>query len=164
MYRIAIDPGKNGLGVCCLDESTLIAAAWLTARPQIQPTSLGAWPTSLGCALETWISRLDRDIIASIIERPQTYRTALQKGDQKDVHDLSIIVGVCAYVLRDAYPAFTTPREWKGQTPKSVTAHRVDAVLTPSERERITWPSAALRHNVYDAIHLALKTFTTRPV
>lgn len=150
--RLAIDPGKNAAGWALFDPFGVLLAAGHLKRPD-------------------WATHGIRHLIAlyghlqcAVIEKPQAYQIQHQKGDQQDLIDLGVMVGKAAGELENGCPvSLVLPKEWKGQIPKEVTKARVDGELIDAEKKRIKWPKAdGERHNVYDAIHLGLRTFTKR--
>lgn len=156
---IYIDPGLRGCGVAVFADGELLHAEYTS--------SLGGHATPLleaAAGVEAMIQRLG--IVAPgslgfdlfVVERPKIYDAAHQKGDQKDIADLLIVVGSLMVIGADIARAVLAvePWEWKGQTPKDVTAQRVDKHLSDDERSRIEWPAKTLRHNVIDAIGIGL--------
>lgn len=147
---IGIDPGVNDFSIAILRGEILQYATFVSGRA-----------TELSRILARW------DCARIVIERPQAYSLHNQKGDQQDIMDLSWSAGAleAACILNTtAVVTKRFPREWKGQITKDVTKVRVTQELTDAEKLRISWPAARLRHNVYDAIHLALRTWSTRKV
>jgi hypothetical protein len=85
-----------------------------------------------------------------VIECPQVYMGAKNKGDPNDLIDVAVTVGALIAV----YGAFSwdlhivKPATWKGQTPKAVTKNRLQKQLSTAEGEIAMWSN----HNVVDAI------------
>lgn len=152
MYGVSIDPGVNDLSYAIWNLKTkqLLGAAMIQA-PQ-RDLAHALWAN-----VDNHIGGLQ--VRELHIEKPQVYQTKHQKGDQKDIINLAMTVGMVAgkfYEENGVVATYWLPSEWKGQAPKTVTKLRVEETLSVVEKNRITWPSIALRHNVSDAIHLGL--------
>lgn len=162
--QIAIDPGKHTAAFALFEDGKLMHAAWVcvTDSKNCQPHIVAEL---LDKAVDPWIAEHGWRVTTARIEIPKHYDIAHQKGDQKDIRDVALVAGACAYVCNsyEARVELIEPWEWKGQIPKNVTKARVDLVLTPEELAQIEWPKqASKRHNIYDAIHMGLRAFTTR--
>lgn len=158
MMVVAIDPGVHVCGLAAFVEGELVHAELTTGLGgQIHP--LLEVVDGVEHALKTLTTGLEMQVETLIVEKPQVYEARLQKGDQRDLIDLAIVVGC---ILDRARPYATSallvhPHDWKQNTPKDITAARVEKHLSPEEYARIEWPSAnSSRHNVYDAIALGL--------
>lgn len=97
----------------------------------------------------------------AILERPQVYRQAQQKGDPNDLITLAIQLGRYVERLEAAgtKTALVLPSAWKGQVPKDVHHRRIVAKLSPAEASRVASRlervAESKRHNVLDAVGLA---------
>jgi len=94
-----------------------------------------------------------------VIEKPKIYDAQHQKGDQRDIVDLAVLVGALTQALAPYTQAIlhVEPWQWKGQTPKSVTEARARAALSSDELAAVDLPRAEkLQHNVWDAIGIGL--------
>lgn len=93
-----------------------------------------------------------------VIEEPQSYTERVkQKGPQGDLISVALYGGVVAGVFDCVSMRAIKPREWKGQTKKHITKHRVDKRLSVAEKrllEAVQPPS--LRHNCVDAVAIGL--------
>jgi hypothetical protein len=164
MIRIAVDPGKHSAAFSAFYQpsDTLLHAELVTldgyqvCRPDLVARIF---------ELKLHVLFPDMEFLEAVVEIPKPYATAKQSGDQRDIRDVALVAGALMFVLfkKSAAVRSVEPWEWKGQIPKSVTKSRVDRELTPDEVSRILWPKqAGKRHNVYDAIHMGLREFTTR--
>lgn len=117
--------------------------------------------------------------IYMIVERPQIYRDAKQKGDPNDLPPLYAIAGALAGALEQRGPiaslAEYLPREWKGTLDPEEMARRVRERLSWGEFAKVQFPSntcdkcrthltdsdcaktTCLAHNIFDAIGIGLK-------
>lgn len=150
---ISIDPGSDGCGFAFWAEGVLLHAEYVSGLG-------GAVHPLMQAALG--LERNFRDLATQVgtietlvIEYPQVYATAQQKGDQQDLIKLAIVVGgimrMASMYTKTVLPVL--PREWKGQAPKDVTEHRMQKHLTEAELAAIQLPSAkSLHHNVWDAV------------
>lgn len=150
---VAIDPGVRTAAFAVFQDGVLTISAFLVSDCR----------RNLGNLLLAEVAAAGRPAKA-MIERPTTYDTRHQKGDQEDISQLNITVGYLAATLEAADHAldieFVEPRTWKGNIPKEVSKLRVERTLSEAEWGAIRWPSAkGLRHNVTDAIHLGLWAF-----
>jgi hypothetical protein len=159
---IAIDPGKHSAAFSLWEEQQLIYAGFveIQASPRCHPHIVAA-------TLSTKLLEINGGVALrmGVIERPRTYETRFQKGDQADIHDVSLVAGACSVVLATfgAAVSLVYPAEWKGQIKKNVTKNRVERELSAAEFETVVWPHrASKKHNVYDAVHLGLRSLTRR--
>lgn len=149
--RVYIDPGKNGCGVSVFVEKSLLAARYVKSiGGAIHPLFevVGEVEKYLACVL----ADEDFDVV---IELPQVYEAAHQKGDQQDLINLAVVVGGLARGINRPV-SFVLPRDWKGQVPKEITQQRAKEVLDDSEFEAVVLPAASLAHNVWDAVAMGL--------
>lgn len=151
---LAIDPGKKGHGLAIFDlNNGELLHAQLT-------NGLGGQAHPL---LET-LPELEPFFASSpgaelVIERPKIYDREHQKGDQRDLIDLAIVVGAIASRAAPQVGSvlLVEPTQWKGNVPKNVTEKRARKALSTDELETVNLPSAAgLHHNVWDAVGIGL--------
>lgn len=143
--NLAVDPGVHGCGYAFTDSTNELFGAGYVEDPDEICFVYGQ---------------------RVVIEVPQIYQLRHQKGDQNDLINVALVAGrVWQLALeKKCLVNLVRPLDWKGQINKGVTVARVEEVLGDYERTRIKWPAKHLRHNVYDAIHLAMRTFTKRKV
>lgn len=154
MTRVFIDPGRQGCGLAIAGhDGELLHAAYIGARggvinPLLEPVDV----------LIEYVGAVLVDVEFSVfIEKPRVYDTAHQKGDQRDIINLAIIVGALMKGLGKP-TALAEPAEWKGQVPKDVMEVRIREALSAGELEAIDLPKQkSLHHNVWDAVGMALK-------
>lgn len=152
---ITVDPGVQGCGLALFDNKRLDFAAYIKKTNGQVAYNVADEINSL---IKIDISA--HDIVELVIEIPQIYDSAHQKGDQKDLVDLAVISGAIAGACRNSVTnmLFVRPAEWKGQTPKHITEIRARACLSSAEK-RCTVLAAKAKtkaHNVWDAIALGL--------
>ena len=154
---VSIDPGIHGCGLAVFAQSTLLGAEYVSGIGcQMHP--LLEIVDGIERSLNSIMNQIGT-IDTIVIETPQVYQTAHQKGDQRDLVDLAIVVGGILAVSRSTANAalLVRPAEWKGQLPKDVSAKRVISILGEDERSAIELPTASrLYHNVLDAIGIGL--------
>lgn len=143
---LAFDPGVN-TGWAALEHGRLIACGLIEFDGFSFMLSLPGTQT----AIETLV-----------VEKPQVYRTGLQKGSQGDIVDTALragrLVDRCFMLFAHApryRELFPTPAEWKKQVDKVVHNARVLAALAPEEVRLIPNLAKAKMHNVIDAVGLA---------
>jgi hypothetical protein len=96
-----------------------------------------------------------------VVEKPQVYRQAKQKGDPNDLIDLAVLVGqaIERYTCSDpARHRVYLPAQWKGQVPKDIHHRRIMGTIDV-QRDQIRWlyqVPESYRHNVLDAVGLGL--------
>lgn len=158
---ITIDPGVHGFAVARWVGGVL-DSAWLSAFSPVEGKipARSILSTRAGGQLGYPSAAIfPKDPARVVIECPQIYATRHQKGSQQDLIDLAVVVGQIkerAIALGHTVD-LVLPREWKGQTPKEVSAQRVNETLSPLEWRRISLGGRkADHHNVYDAIHMGL--------
>jgi hypothetical protein len=135
---LSIDPGKTA-GYALFHDNTLVACG------------------------------LDRDTALNIasaypnlvlIEKPQVYRTRLQKGDPNDLITLALQAGRYQEraIVAGATVETPTPADWKKQLPKEICNARTLAALSVSERKiaDAVKCAAGARHNLLDACGIGL--------
>lgn len=159
MITAAIDPGKHGLGVAVFRGEDLIWAGFVRIAEELHG------PHHLAAHLDrVLVAKIGFKINLAVVEVPQTYTLKHQKGRQQDLVDVALVAGAVGHALHrlGAEVRYPLPAEWKGQLPKEVTATRVMTALSPLEHTFIEQTPRRLLHNVLDAIHLGLRTFTDR--
>lgn len=88
-----------------------------------------------------------------LVEKPQVYVGAKNKGDPNDLIDVALVVGAVLAAFPDGEmtgfnPETVKPAGWKGQVPKDVCKRRLQKELSTAESEIAIWSN----HNVVDAI------------
>lgn len=149
---ISIDPGVNGLGYAVHVCGQLVDARYLTGLGGMAHPLLERLP---GLEAHLRASELSASMgVSSVVEIPQVYDSAHQKGDQHDLIRLAIVVGTLLPTLGEIGPVLLTdPKGWKGQAKKEVTERRARALLSEEEINAMTLPKAtSLHHNVWDAV------------
>lgn len=153
-FTLAIDPGLKCLGWALFQGKTLTVCGVSRSKNNLD---LGACIKDHQDAMIDAPHRWMLQRAEAVIERPQIYPTAQQKGDQNDL--VAIAMVACATVggLCDSV-RFAFPREWKGQMPKDVSHRLIDKRLSEAEKEvRDTLPKAkTILHNGLDAIGIGL--------
>ena len=97
-----------------------------------------------------------------VVERPQIYPMAQQKGDPNDLISVALFAGrlVQSIARQDTMVIQIHPRMWKGQVPKPVHNRRVIKQLSASERVVYAHGTKGIApkkvHNVIDAIGIGL--------
>ncbi len=136
MRHLAVDPG-NTSGWALFDGPTLIDCGTCTYPGACTLHEDCRQTPALGeaCLASTW-----RGVKAAIIEIPQVYPMAQQKGDPNDLIKVAYGAGVYAGRLIAMGAAVKTvkPREWKQQLPKAVCHARSWKKLTPTEQALVT--------------------------
>jgi len=154
-YIASIDPGKNACGVAVWYPNILIWAGYVkNPFSKIGKERAEKWG-DMGRTVTGILGRWKDYGISLVLEIPQVY-TGPQDEDRNDLLDLAGVQGAIVGASRFPVEWSPVPREWKGQLPKEVSEKRVDAKLTPVEKQRIEWPAKSYCHNVYDALHLGL--------
>ena len=163
---LAIDPGIKACGWAIFKENRYMASG--LARPFSTHDLLEALKETTNIIFNKWEDFMSGTKMPDIlvIEKPQIYQQKHLKGDPNDLMPLGILAGAVWIRMVPNRCVMPLPKEWKGQTPKDVMSRRTISQLDRQERdllkddvERI--PSY-LRHNVYDAIGIALWEITKR--
>lgn len=150
---LSIDPGRSTAAALWY-EGQLVSAQLLPGLGGRVHTCLEPVPfvvslvEGVGAVLDT-----------VVIEKPRVYDGQHQKGDQRDIVDLAILVGALTQALAPSAKVVlhVEPSGWKGQTPKAVTEARARAALAEDELAAVELPSAkSLHHNVWDAVGIGL--------
>lgn len=150
---VSIDPGTQGCGAAVFVDGQLAFATYVTGiggqiHPLLEPVPF----------LEELFGNA-QPIDTVVVEKPQVYDAAKQKGDQRDIVKLAIVVGEVLCAARPFASSALTPEPngWKGSVPKDVMVERIKSKLTPEELAGVDLPEAAsLQHNTWDAIGLGL--------
>lgn len=152
---LAVDPGVVNAGVAFFCNGILVDA-WLTE-------SL-FWKETAGDIRDELVRRHVRHYDFSenmkvVVEVPQIYVGARQKGRQKDLVDVAVMAGMLLGLMTGFTDdlVMVQPAGWKGQLPKKVVEARVKERLSRTEQLRIRLPKEkSLHHNVHDAVGLGL--------
>lgn len=130
---VGIDPGKSKSGIAIVRNGRLVGCYHTNDFPPLPPEGGEA-----------------------IIEIPQIYPHS--KGDPNDLIQVALASGMwkreCA--LSSYKVRLVKPREWKGSVPKLIHNKRIMAKLTDAETKLLEKIPKSLRHNVVDAVGLAL--------
>lgn len=161
-YTVAIDPGLRGCGVAVFQGEILVWAGYVKSPNKID-RGPKAW-LEMAIEVESELRGLAPGLFddggtmtaALVVEVPQVYRGAQQKGDPDDLLQLVGVEAWVAGLLRATRVVGYRPREWGGQTPKNIKNARVEGELEDEEKARIQKCPASLRHNVLDAIAIGL--------
>jgi hypothetical protein len=114
MKVLGIDPGLRATGVAIWDGKRMVAK---TIRPKGR---------DLQGRIQQLLNRMPLIAVkVAVIEKPQVYQGALQKGDPNDLIDLAILVGAVYGQLLADHVLLPTPAQWKGQAPKPVHHERI---------------------------------------
>ena len=163
---ISIDPGVRGCGVSLFVGGQLVAASYVPgigghANPLLECANevvgqIDTWGVTAKNMEEYEMSPIPRANIA-VIEVPQIYREAQQKGAQEDLIRLAIVVGTVAHAIEDYCHSilFIEPHDWKGNTPKDISETRTRGKLSPEELQCVE-DAGAKQHNTWDAIGIGL--------
>lgn len=161
-YVVSIDPGLRGCGVAVFRDTELVWASYIRS-PNAKDRGPKAW-LDMAIQVEAELRSLFEDLFieggtldaALVVEVPQVYRGAQQKGDPDDLLQLVGVEGWVAGLLRAVRVVGYRPREWKGQVPKDVHVRRIEAILLPEEKARMQKCPASLRHNMLDGVGIGL--------
>ena len=147
------DPGVN-TGVALFDPLTTRLVACGLVRFDGFRVVAGFWP---------WPSQ-GQLLTVVIVEIPQVYSAAQQKGRQKDVVATAVRGGIIIGDVMAKMPRALgcvlktpTPHEWKGNVDKAIHNNRVLARLDEQERAFLPTTRTSALHNVLDACGLGLK-------
>lgn len=150
---VAIDPGLRGCGVAWFRDGRLKEAAYVESRER---TARGAdCFVGMADAVHEWRLNQDCEYHYTVIELPQVYQSKHQKGDQDDLVQLAGVVGAICQTSGDSVET-VRPREWKGTIAKEVMTRRIESRLDEDEKAAIVRWSAALDHNILDAVGIGL--------
>lgn len=123
MRILGIDPGLNACGVAIYDTETKTVESVFTVRTKITLSTLALRVLSVCGEISYLTGSETLDLV--VIEKPQVYQGALQKGDPNDLIDLTVLVGALVQGSRRSEILLTTPRQWKGQVPKNIHHKRI---------------------------------------
>lgn len=149
---VAIDPGLHGCGIGLFRGSELEQGTYVEGHSNAQ-RSVG-W-IAMVAAVREFIGA--REVDQLVVELPQVYIQARQKGDPNDLIQLAAVVGGLCVAFETAAQKVYLPAEWKGQVPKDIMHARAMARLTTDEQQRITCRKKSLMHNAKDAVSIGLK-------
>lgn len=152
---LAVDPGLRGSGVALVSGGQLVRAGY---APSAERTARGAaaWAAAAWAVAEwVWSRHLRFDL--GLVENPEQYEGVGHKANREDITELTGVAGGVSVILSVKAPVTSVlPKQWKGQVPKDVHNSRVMARLSQAEQLVIEWPADSLKHNVIDAVGLAL--------
>lgn len=134
---ITIDPGVRHFATAAWNGDRLVGAVyWSELLPLVLTDS------RLTCAdylyREAYRMKSEGAEPYWLIEVPKVYDAQHQKGDQKDIRDLALVVGSMGGALRALTTKsvnFVEPREWKGTVKKQVMLARILDKLSGDERQ-----------------------------
>ena len=143
---LAVDPGVHQCGYARGDGRRVTQAGmWDTLRGPIWPQILPGMSAA--------------DPAHAVSEIPQVYQgTGKGAVRSKDLVDLVVVAGrVCGFHR----VTYVRPASWKGQVPKKIHHARMWRILDTEETALLKDLDVAkgLRHNVYDAVCLLLRTY-----
>lgn len=149
----SIDPGKHSAGVAVFYNEQLQLAKYVERKGEHLAKHVR---TAIGHGRA--VAGKQFGPLELVIEIPQIYQRAYQKGDQNDLIWVAFEAGRMLQAIEPTRYVTVLPREWKGQTPKDVMCRRIESKLGPLELERVKLPKAkSLHHNVWDAVGIGLK-------
>jgi hypothetical protein len=149
---LSVDPGLNGCGLGLFREGLLEQGTYVEAHSRAQRSA--GWLAMVG-AVRDFIGA--RPVATLVVELPQVYIQARQKGDPNDLIQLSAVVGGLCVAFERSNQKIYLPAEWKGQVPKEIVHARAVQRLSEDERGRISCRKKALLHNAMDAVSIGLK-------
>lgn len=158
-WLVSIDPGLPACGVAVYDEAGALMRAALVRNIAEADADLPRRWQKMALSVSEWIGK--RPLATElVVEMPQIYRTAQQKGDQNDLVNLAgVVSAVCTLVFAEK-ARIVYPREWKGTLDPDAMVERIKGRLKPEEHARVQLPTAAsLQHNVWDGIGIGLHAF-----
>jgi len=138
---LAIDPGSKSAGYALFVGTRLSVAGYMQ----------GADAAEVAHALQE-LPPVDE----IVIEVPQIYVGAKQKGRQADLIAVAFAAGCYRGAFLSAALTQYLPARWKGQLPKDVVEARVKENLGADIEKVILPKNKALRHNVFDAVGIGL--------
>lgn len=164
---VAIDPGVRGCGLSVWDDDILMMAQYTSgtggqANPLLEPIP----------QIDEIFRAVGRfDLL--VIEIPEVYQTAHQKGDQQDLISLTFTAGAIANCASKYCSSVlpVLPKTWKGGKPKVgkdgtiIMERQMRRSLFPEELALIVLPRAkSLHHNVWDGVALGAWRLGRRPI
>ncbi len=180
---LTLDPGIRGCGLAVFFNRQLHEALYIP-NPMRKGGDLAAVVSMAGELVDHVAYKWGNapGPITIVVERPQIYRDAKQKGDPNDLPPLYAIAGALTAALGERGPIEAMheylPREWKGTLDPEEMARRVRERLSEGEFGKVQLPSntcdncrkrltdddccktTCLAHNVFDAIGIGLKFLT----
>ena len=148
---LTIDPGIRGCGVGLFRGAILEQGTYIESHSAAQRA--GSW-VAMVAAVRDFIGA--RSVAQLVVELPQVYIQARQKGDANDLIQLAAVVGGLCVAFEHAAHKVYLPAEWKGQCPKEIIHERAMKRLSPQELQVITCRRKPLMHNVKDAVAMGL--------
>lgn len=157
---LAVDPGIRGSGAALFVGGSLV---WCDYVKNPCRSGCGA---AEAASMASWIvgaCQGRNGMIAEVaVEWPRVYVRELRAGSKKDPNDLLALCGVTTAVAALLAPARATsyaPSDWKGQMDKAASHFRINARLTPRERDvmaKMEEAAGALAHNAWDAAGIGM--------
>lgn len=142
MNLIAIDPGKvQGIAVF---ENSRLRSAFERTFLDLRVEAIMLRSIAAACTPKR-----------VVVELPQVYPIRKWKGDPNDLISVAVHVGVAVSSFAQSCERvdLVTPRQWKGQMPKEVSAQKTLDKLTEAEKQNIEKIKSS---HVLDAIGLGL--------
>ena len=151
---LSIDSGFRYFGYAVLTQDEILGAGLATNE---QPSDTPSWPKSSFPPNFLSLAYLLNDFVwaerpVALIEFPQVHRDT---PNPNDILKLSAACGAYTSLLQAAgfSVQWVSPREWKGNVPKSIMFKRILAKVREEEYPRIDNPK---NHNVIDAVGIGL--------
>ncbi len=88
----------------------------------------------------------------TVIENPVIYPNS--RARPADILKLARIVGRYEERFKDSYVELVEPRKWKGTVDGDIMVRRIEAAMTPYEKEVLAAYKGGYRHNAVDAVGL----------
>ena len=143
---IAIDAGVRKCGVAMFSEDGVLLGAYTVRNPERILRGVVAWRSMV-------------DAVYSTIMAPDLLVIETMQSDGRvitDALDVQLVAGMI--IGRSSCAVITyTPRQWKGQVPKSATIARIKQDLTPAELRQIDKKAT---HDAFDAIGIGRYYFS----
>lgn len=166
MFTLAVDPGIRGCGVALFSdydtpgERAVLVCAGYAKNPC--PDGNGPHESAtMALAVADWFDAIPRDRPYPdrlALEYPRVYPGPRQKGDQNDLLPLAGVVCALAAHFPFAEVVRYFPRDWKGTVDPDVMIERIQGRLEPSEVKAVESCPKWLRHNLWDAVGIGLKS------
>lgn len=151
MSLLAIDPGLQGTGFAVWNQHYVPMACGVIQGPR-GPDWM-ARVDHIACALSDLVN--EYGVKRIICEQMELYASAASSMSWKtgDLQRTVFLIGTIHGMTRRRVRRFilVTPREWKGQLPKSVTIHRVKKALGPRACRELR-----IQTHAWDAVGIGL--------
>jgi hypothetical protein len=157
MITLALDPGLQHFGAALMDGKTLVHAALIRAPQKSEHTMESA--RELACMVCLWIYSTECSPGLVVCEVPKIYPARFQRGNQNDLVTLAGFAYAVTGMISEKFQCRIDqvfPRDWKGTIDADVCTARIEARLSDEEKKKIEKCPKSLRHNVIDAIGIAL--------